>query len=118
MTYLDDSWMIAANSIACCDFLAAARFFPLGISCRRYFDRDVGLGTHDITRPSTESTALLCHILHLERKGTQSGGIAASRCCCVVNSFNHTTQLPLETSDTPWALGLCRCRATQGITRI
>jgi hypothetical protein len=56
--------MIAANSTACCDFSAKARFCPLA----HHFDRDMALGTHDITRIWTEAIALSCHAPHLDRK--------------------------------------------------
>jgi hypothetical protein len=57
--------MIAANSIACCDFPAEAQFCPVA----HHFDRDMALGTHEITRIWTESIVLSCHAPHLDKEG-------------------------------------------------
>jgi hypothetical protein len=65
VTYLEDQWIIAANSTACCDFPAEARFCPLA----HHFGRDMAPGTHDITRIWTESIALSCPAPHLDRAG-------------------------------------------------
>jgi sec-independent protein translocase protein TatA len=69
VTYLEDQWIIAANSTACCDFPAEARFCPLA----HHFDRDMALGPHDITRIWTEASALSCHAPHLDEENGMGG---------------------------------------------